>query len=119
MDNLRLCDSEYKFMTLIWDSAPIGSGELVRLSLEKLGWKKSTTYTVIKKLCEKGCIKNENSTVSVLIPKEKIQLAEAEYFVDRTFNGSLSHLVAAFFECGKVSDKEAEQLKRLIDESRR
>lgn len=118
MDGYRLCDSDYRFMTLVWENAPVNSGELVKLCLDKLGWKKSTTYTVIKKLCERGLIKNENAVVSVLIPMEKVQSEETEFFVDRTFGGSLSGLVASFLGGRKISEKEAEKLKKLIDESK-
>ena len=71
MEYLKLCDSDYRFMTVVWDYAPINSGELAALCLKELGWKKSTTYTTIKKLCEKGYIKNENAVVSVKIPRER------------------------------------------------
>lgn len=118
MEGYRLCDSEYRFMMVVWENAPINSGELVKLCLDKLGWKKSTTYTVIKKLCERGFIKNENAIVTVLIPMERVQREETEFFVDRTFGGSLSGLVAAFLDGRKISLKEAEKLKKLIDESR-
>lgn len=118
MDNYRLCDSEYRFMSIVWDNAPISSGELARLCLENLGWKKSTAYTVIKKLCERNFIKSENAVITVVVPKERVQLDETEYFVDRTFGGSLSGLVAAFLNGRGISDKEAESLKKLIDESR-
>lgn len=118
MENLRLCDSDYRFMTVIWDNAPVNSGELVKLCGERLGWKKSTTYTAIKKLCEKGFIKNENATVSVLIPREAVQAEESAYFVERTFDGSLPQFVAAFLGGKTISEKEAEKLKKLIDAHR-
>ena len=78
MEYLKLCDSDYRFMTVVWDYAPINSGELAALCLKELGWKKSTTYTTIKKLCEKGYIKNENAVVSVKIPREKVQSQESD-----------------------------------------
>lgn len=113
--DLRLCDSEYRFMLLIWENEPLKSGDLVKISKEKLGWKKSTTYTVIKKLSERGFIKNEDTIVSPLVTKGECQLAESEYFVERTFEGSLPGFVAAFLGGKKISEKEAEELKRLID----
>lgn len=115
MEKLRLCDSDYRFMLIVWDNAPIKSGSLVELCYVKLGWKKSTTYTTIKKLSEKGFIINENATVSVLIPKEQVQSAETDYFVERTFEGSLPQFMAAFLGGKKISDKEAEEIRRLID----
>jgi predicted transcriptional regulator len=115
MDNLKLCDSDYRFMLIVWESSPIGSGKLVELCAQRLGWKKSTTYTTIKKLCEKGYIRNENATVSIIIPKEKVQAVESDYFIERTFEGSLPQFIAAFLGGRKISDREAEEIKRLID----
>ena len=85
MEYLKLCDSDYRFMMVVWEHAPVSSGTLVKLCNEVLGWKKSTTYTTIKKLSEKGYIKNENAIVSVLIEKERVQREESAYFVERTF----------------------------------
>lgn len=116
VENLKLCDSDYRFMMIVWENAPMKSGELAGLCKEKLGWKKSTTYTVIKKLCEKGYIQNENAIVSVLIPKEKVQAEETEYFVERTFEGSLPGFLAAFLGGRILSEEEAEKLKKMIDE---
>ena len=118
MEYAKLCDSDYRFMCVVWDSAPVNSGELVKLCQEKLGWKKSTTYTVIKKLCEKGYIANDDATVRVLIPKGQAQAMESEYFVERTFEGSLPSFVAAFLGGKKLSKKEAKLLKKMIDEHR-
>lgn len=115
MDYQKLCDSDYRFMLLVWEYAPINSGELVKICQQKLGWKKSTTYTAIKKLSEKGYIKNESATVSVLIPKEKAQHKETEYFVERTFGGSLPQFLTAFFGEKKISKQEAEKIKQMID----
>ena len=112
----RLCDSDYRFIQIVWKYAPVKSGELAVLCEKELGWKKSTTYTVIKKLCEKGFIQNENALVSVLIPREKVQASETEYFVERTFAGSLPGFLTAFLGEKTLSEKEAERLKKLIDE---
>lgn len=116
MEHLRLCDSDYRFMSVIWANAPVNSGELVKLCAEELGWKKSTTYTAIKKLCEKGFIQSENALITVLVQKEEVQAEESEYFVERTFSGSLPQFVAAFLGGKTISEKEAEKLKKLIDE---
>jgi BlaI family penicillinase repressor len=115
LENIKLCDSDYRFMLVVWENAPVGSGKLVELCGVKLGWKKSTTYTTIKKLCEKGYIINDNAIVSVIIPKEDVQAVETDYFVERTFEGSLPMFMAAFLGDKKLSDKEAEEIKRLID----
>ncbi len=116
MEIQKLCDSDYRFMCVVWEYAPVNSGELVKLCEQELGWKKSTTYTVVRKLCEKGYISNENATVRVLIEKDKVQAEESTYFVDRTFNGSLPGFIAAFLGGKKISGEEAEKLKKLIDE---
>lgn len=118
MDYLKLCDSDYRFMTIVWDHAPVNSGELVKLCNEILGWKKSTTYTTIKKLCEKKYIKNENAVVSVLIEKERVQTDESEYFVERTFGGSLPQFLTAFLGGKKISAEEAKKIQELIDQHR-
>lgn len=118
MEDLRLCDSEYRFMMLVWEHAPIGSGKLVELAKSRLGWKKSTTYTVIKKLCERGFIRNEQATVSVLVPMEQCQAVESDYFLERTFGGSLPAFLASFLGTKKLKESEAEELKRMIDASR-
>lgn len=115
LEILKLCDSEYRFMMIVWENAPLKSGELVSLCREKLGWKKSTTYTVIKKLCERGYIQNQDAVVSVLIPKEKVQAEESDYFVERTFEGSLPGFLAAFLGGRTLSEQEAEKLKQMID----
>ena len=116
MDYAKLCDSDYRFMCVVWDHAPLGSGELVKLCQEELGWKKSTTYTIVRKMCEKGYITNENATISVLIPKEKAQMDESQYFVERTFGGSLPGFITAFLGGRKISNEEAKMLKKMIDE---
>lgn len=116
MDYAKLCDSDYRFMCVVWDNAPINSGELVKLCQEKLGWKKSTTYTVVRKMCEKGYIANEDATVSVLIPKEQVQADESQYFVERTFEGSLPSFIAAFLGGKKIPNEDAKMLKKMIDE---
>ena len=113
--DLKLCDSDYKFMTIVWAHAPINSGELVALCNEQLGWKKSTTYTVIKKLTERGFIKNENAIVSVLVAKEDCQAVESDYFLERTFGGSLPGFLAAFLNSKKLTEEEAEEIKKMID----
>ena len=116
MEYIKLCDSDYRFMCVVWEHAPVNSGELVKLCQEQLGWKKSTTYTVVRKMCEKGYIANEDATVSVLIPKEQVQAEESRYFVDRTFDGSLPGFITAFLGGKKISKKEAKLLKKMIDE---
>lgn len=119
MEYFKLCDSDYRFMLVVWDHAPINSGQLVKLCNQILGWKKSTTYTTIRKMVEKGYISNENAIVSVLIGKDRVQADESEYFINRTFDGSLPQFLTAFLGGKKISDKEAEKIKALIDAHRR
>ena len=116
MDMMKLCESDYRFMTVIWNHEPVASGALVELCAESLGWKKSTTYTVLKKLCEKGFAKNEDTVVTALVPREQVQAFESEHFVEHAFDGSLPGFLAAFLGGKTISRQEAEQLKRLIDE---
>ena len=116
--NLKLCDSDYKFMTAVWESYPINSGELVRLCNEKFGWKKSTVYTMIKKMELKGFVENVNATVSALVPEEACQREEAQYFMERTFQNSMPKFFAAFFGDRKISEEEAGELEALIEEYR-
>lgn len=115
MGDINIWDSEYRFMNIVWDNAPLNSGELVRLCRDALGWQKSTTYNAIRKMCEKGLIKNENTMVSVLIPKEHVQQTESEAFMERTFNGSLPDFIAAFTKRKKLSKREIESILSIIN----
>lgn len=119
MENLKLCESDYRFMAVVWDAAPVPSGELVKLCRDKLGWKKSTTYTVLRKLAERGFLKNEGSIVTALIPKEQVQAFESSYVVERTFGGSLPAFIAAFTKGRKLTERETDELQALIDASRK
>ena len=115
MKDLLLCESEFKMMDVIWDSAPIESGKLVKLCEEKLSWKKSTTYTILRKLCEKELVQNNNSIVTVLVPREQVQEFESEHLVKKSFGGSLPAFVSAFLGGnGRISKEEAEKLIELI-----
>lgn len=115
MTELKLCESDYRFMCVIWDNAPMSSGRLVELCLDKLGWKKSTTYTVLKKMCEKGFAQNEGSVVTSLVPRDQVQAYASEHFVEHTFGGSLPGFLASFLGGRTISEQEAAELKRLID----
>ncbi len=116
MKDLKLCESDYRFMTVVWDNEPLSSKELVEKCSEALGWKKSTTYTVLKKMTERGFAENNSSTVTSLVQKENVQKSASEHFVEHTFGGSLPHFLAAFFQGKKLSEEEATELKALIDE---
>lgn len=115
MKQLKLCESEYRFATIVWENEPVASGELVAICEKELGWKKSTTYTVLKRLVERGILVNENYTITSLIKQEQVQRYESEDFINRTFGGSLPRFITAFMNDKKLSKNEAEQLKKLID----
>ncbi len=116
MNELKLCESDYRFMCIVWDNEPLSSKELVEKCADTLGWKKSTTYTVLKKMTEKGFAENNSSTVTARVKKENVQKSASEHFVEHTFGGSLPGFLAAFFQGKKLSEKEASELKALIDE---
>jgi predicted transcriptional regulator len=115
MEEMNIWDSDYKFMTIVWEHAPIGSGELVRLCHDKLGWKKPTTYNAIRRMIEKGLIRSDNAVVSVVVPKERVQTNQSDQFLARTFDGSLPQFLAAFLNGKAISSEEADEIKRLID----
>ncbi len=115
MEQFKLGESEYRFAGIVWANEPLGSGELVKLCEQELGWKKSTTYTVLKKLCERGILQNEKAVVTSLIKQEQVQKFESEQFIDRTFGGSLPRFITAFMNDKTLSNQEADELKRLID----
>ena len=114
-DILHLCESDYRFMSVIWDNEPLPSGKLVELCADRLGWKKPTTYTTLRKMCEKGFARNDNTIVTSLIPRAQVQAYASSHFVDHTFHGSLPGFLAAFLGGRTISEKEADELKRLID----
>ena len=114
MEQVKLCTSDYRFMSIVWEHEPVQSGKLVKICLEVLGWKKSTTYTMVKKLAEKGYLQNENSVVTSLISKKDVQAFESEYVVNNTFEGSLPAFIASFMRNRKLSEMDTEEIKRLI-----
>lgn len=116
MENKRLCETDYRFLSVIWDNEPLTSTRLVELCGERFGWKKSTTYTMIKKLCEKGFAKSEKAVVTSLVSRSQVQARESDLFLRHTFDGSLPWFLAAFLSGRSITAEEAEELKRLIDE---
>ena len=118
MDN-KLGVMEMRFAELIWAHAPIPSGELVKLCEKEFSWKKSTTYTMLRRLCERGLFKNEDSIVAVVLTRDKFDAKETTDFVEEKFNGSLPRFLAAFTAQKKLSDAEIAALQKLIDDSRR
>ena len=119
MAELKLGAVEAQFAEIIWENEPLSSTELVKLAGEKLGWKKSTTYTILKRLCQREIFQNEGGTVTSLLSKEVFAACQSEQFVEETFDGSLPAFVAAFTTRKKLSQKEYDQLQALIDERRR
>jgi len=112
----KIFESEYRFCLILWEVEPINSTKLAALCKEQLGWSKATTYTVIRRLSDRGVLKNENAMVSSLITKEAVQVAELDEFVEKTFEGSLPAFIAAFSRSKKLSDKEIAQLQEMINQ---
>jgi len=111
----KIFESEYRFLCILWENEPISSPKLVILCNEQLGWKKSTTYTVIKKLIDKGIVKNENTIVSSLITKEEADRQEGEELLQRTTNGNVPAFLATFLKDRKLSKADVENIRQLID----
>lgn len=118
MPEYKLAPIESRFAELIWQNEPLPSSRLVKLAEENLEWKKSTTYTVLKRLCERGIFQNQNGTVTSLISKEEFQSMQSEVFVNETFGGSLPAFLAAFGSRKKLSRKEITQLESIIRKMR-
>ena len=119
METPKVFESEYRFCLILWENEPIKSGELVNLCRDQLGWKPTTTYTVIKRLSERGVLKNENSVVSALVTKDEVQAAEINEMVEKTFEGSLPAFIAAFTKHQKISEKELDAVQAMIDRYRK
>ena len=119
MEYHRLCESDYRFLSIVWDHEPVNSTELVRVCASELGWKKSTVYTMVKKLSEKGLLENENAVVRSLVPREEIQMQESRSFVDQTFSGSLPSFLVSFYGGRGITEAEAAELQKLIREMKR
>ena len=117
MTELKLYESEYRFMDLIWEAEPVRSTELAKMARERLEWKKSTCYTVLKKLEAKGFVKNEDATVTSLIGREQVQRAESSQLIERSFGGSLPAFLNAFLSGRGLTAEEARELHRLIEEA--
>lgn len=115
MEIPKIFESEYRFCLILWENEPINSTKLAQLCKEQLGWSKATTYTVIRRLSERGVLKNENTIVSTLVSKEQAQTSRLEEMVEETFQGSLPAFIAAFSRSKKLSPDEVAQLKALID----
>jgi predicted transcriptional regulator len=116
MEIPKIFNSEYRFCLILWEHEPINSTKLSVLCKEQLGWSRPTTYTVIRRLAERGVLKNENTIVSSLVTKEQVQQAEMEEMMDRTFEGSMPAFIAAFANSKRLSKEDIQQLESLIEE---
>jgi predicted transcriptional regulator len=119
MDIPRIFDSEYRLAKIIWEHAPMTTRELVAQAETRLNWKRTTAYTVLKKLCERGIFRMENKTVTVLIPQEQVQVSQGEALINRAFGGSLPGFIAAFAKEKRLSEKDIDEIRRLIDDYER
>ena len=115
MEIPKIFESEFRFMLIVWEHAPVSGADLVRLAREQLEWKKSTTYTVIRRLCDRGVIENNGGIITALYSQDEVQRQESREFIGRTFGGSLPGLVAAFASNKSLTREEAEEIRRIID----
>ena len=116
MDETRLGAVEARFADIIWRNAPLSSGELVKLCAQQLEWKKSTTYTVLKKLCERGIFQNQEGTVTPLISRQAFYARQSQRFVEENFDGSLPSFIAAFASGGRLTNQDLADIRRMLDE---
>lgn len=116
MKEIELGDVQAAFADIIWNNEPIGSGELVKICEKELNWKKPTTYTVLRKLCEKGLFKNEDGVVTSIISREEFNASKSEKFVEDTYEGSLPAFIAAFMSHKKLSKAEIDEIQKMINE---
>lgn len=115
MQTPKIFESEYRFCLILWENEPVSSRELSDLCKEKLGWSKTTTYTVIKRLSDRGVVKNENTIVTSLVSKDEAQKAEIDELVEKKFEGSLPAFIAAFAKSKKLSQEDIDEIRRIID----
>ena len=115
MPEYKLGEIESRFADIIWTNEPLSSGELAKLAEAELGWKESTSYTILKRLCQRGLFRNEKRTVTSLVSKEDFYAHQSEEFVEQTFDGSLPAFLAAFSKRKKYTDEEVEKMKQILD----
>ena len=119
MDIPKIHEGEYRFCLIMWEHEPVTAVELVKLCQEQLGWKRTTTYTVIKRLAEKGVLRNDNGMVTSLISKDAVQASEIDELMEKKFGGSLPAFVAAFTKRKNISEEELDEVQRMIDRIRK
>ena len=115
MDTPKIFESEYRFCLILWEREPVTTTELVTLCRERLGWKRTTTYTVIKRLGERGVVRNDNGVVTALVSREEAQVSEIDELVEKKFQGSLPAFLAAFARRQELSEEEVEEIRRIIE----
>lgn len=116
MPTPKIFESEYRFCLILWENEPVSSRELSELCREKLGWSKTTTYTVIKRLSDRGVLKNENTVVTSLVSKDEAQVSEIDELMEKKFEGSIPAFIAAFARSRKLSDKEIAEIRQIIEQ---
>lgn len=119
MDTPKIFESEYRFCLILWEHEPVKSSELVKLCREQLGWKPTTTYTVLRRLSDRGVLKNENTVVTSLVSKDEVQAAEIDELVEKKFEGSVPAFFAAFTKRRKISQEEIDEVQKMIDHFRK
>mgnify|MGYP003305379738 CR=1 FL=1 len=119
MSDLKMGTAEARFADIIWEREPITSGQMAKIGAEEFNWKKSTSHTVLRRLCERGLFKNEDGTVTSLISKEEAQAGEIDELVEKKFEGSLPTFIAAFTKHQDISDDELDEIQRMIDRIRK
>ena len=119
MSTPKIFESEYRFCLILWETEPISSSKLASLCKERLGWSRTTTYTVIKRLSDRGVLKNENTIVTSLVSKNEVQASEIDELVEKKFEGSLPSFIAAFTKRQDLSEKELDEVQRMIDRIRK
>lgn len=115
MGTPKVFESEYRFCLILWENEPINSTKLARLCNERLGWSRTTTYTVIKRLSERGAVKNENAIVTSLVSKDEVQAAEIEELMEKTFEGSIPAFIAAFTKRRRLSREDVTEIRQMLD----
>lgn len=115
MSTPKIFESEYRFCLILWENEPVSSRELSDLCKEKLGWSKTTTYTVIKRLSDRGVVKNENTIVTSLVSKDEAQVSEIDELMEEKFEGSIPAFIAAFARSRKLSDKDIARIRQIIE----
>lgn len=116
MKTPKVFESEYRFCLILWENEPIGSARLAKLCNERLGWSRTTTYTVIRRLSDRGVVRNEKGTVTSLVSKDQVQAAEIDELVEKTFEGSIPAFIAAFTKRKPLSEEEIAEIRRMLDQ---